>query len=204
MKSPGGPSNKGRKFPPDPPTPDELQSLIVAADTRSRTGRRARALIAVMGFAGLRCNEALALRLRDYSRETGELQVQEGKGRKRRVVALPVRAARYLDRWLDSDRADAGAGDFIFTTRNGRRMPGSAVRGVLPVLARRAGVGRRVAPHQLRHAFSRESIRRGMRINTLSRLLGHAGSGVTSKYVDSLTNQDALDEARKVWNEDDA
>ena len=50
----------------------------------------------------------------------------------------------------------------------------------LALLAARAGVRRRFAPHQLRHAHAVEMAREGVPLVVIQRQLGHANLGVTS------------------------
>ncbi len=54
--------NKGRTYPPEVLTEDEVKALIRACSNRAPTGIRNRALITVMYRAGLRLSEALALK----------------------------------------------------------------------------------------------------------------------------------------------
>jgi site-specific recombinase XerD len=63
----------------------------------------------------------------------------------------------------------------------GRPWSGAAVRSEFRRLAARAGVGRRFAPHQLRHAHALELAREGVPLNIIQRQLGHANLGATSK-----------------------
>ncbi|HZC83254.1 MAG TPA: tyrosine-type recombinase/integrase, partial [Rubrobacter sp.] len=46
--------------------------------------------------------------------------------------------------------------------------------------AAQAGVRRRFAPHQLRHAHAVEMAREGVPLNVIQRQLGHTNLGVTS------------------------
>ena len=55
------------------------------------------------------------------------------------------------------------------------------------LVAERASIERRVHVHGLRHSFAVESIRRGAKINVLSKVLGHANSGITWRYVFQLS-----------------
>jgi integrase len=50
-------------------------------------------------------------------------------------------------------------------------------------LASQAGVRRRFAPHQLRHADALELAREGVPLNIIQRQLGHANLGTTSIYL---------------------
>jgi integrase/recombinase XerD len=61
------------------------------------------------------------------------------------------------------------------------------------MLARRAGVRRRFAPHQLRHAHAVEMAREGVPINVIQRQLGHCNLGVTSVYLEGIDNAEIID-----------
>jgi site-specific recombinase XerD len=65
----------------------------------------------------------------------------------------------------------------------GRRWSGAAVRGEFRRLAAEAGVRRRFAPHQLRHAHALELAREGVPLNIIQRQLGQANLGTTSIYL---------------------
>ena len=51
---------------------------------------------------------------------------------------------------------------------------------------RRAGVRRRFAPHQLRHAHAIELAHEGGPLNVIQRQLGHRNLGVTSIYLQGI------------------
>jgi site-specific recombinase XerD len=66
---------------------------------------------------------------------------------------------------------------------SGRPWTSAGVRAQLRRLAVEAGVRRRIAPHQLRHAHAVEMAREGVPLNVIQRQLGHANLGVTSIYL---------------------
>jgi site-specific recombinase XerD len=53
--------------------------------------------------------------------------------------------------------------------------------------AARAGVRRRFAPHQLRHAYAFELLREAVPLNVIQAQLGHRNLGVTSIYLQAST-----------------
>ena len=61
------------------------------------------------------------------------------------------------------------------------------------VPAERAGVRRRFAPHQLRHAHAVEMAREGIPLNVIQRQLGHANLGITSVYLQGIDNHEIID-----------
>jgi site-specific recombinase XerD len=60
-------------------------------------------------------------------------------------------------------------------------------------LAAQAGVEKRVHPHGLRHTFAVELEAAGVPVTTISKLLGHSSVAVTARYLDHLTNAQAIE-----------
>src|ERR1700676_4269247 len=55
-----------------------------------------------------------------------------------------------------------------------------------------AGVRRRFAPHQLRHAQAVELAREGVSLNVIQRQLGHANLGTTSIYLQGIDIEEII------------
>src|SRR5207344_2547952 len=73
------PRNKGLRYPADPPTVQEIVAVMrIAGD--GLHGRRLRGLLVVLWRAGLRIDEALALREADLDCRRGSLLARHGKG----------------------------------------------------------------------------------------------------------------------------
>jgi integrase-like protein len=89
------PRNKGRRYPADPPTVEEIVAVMRAAGDR-RHGCRLRGLIVVLWRAGLRIHEALALNESDLDHRRGALLVRRGKGGRRREVGMDEWAWEHL------------------------------------------------------------------------------------------------------------
>ena len=71
-------------------------------------------------------------------------------------------------------------------------MAQTAVRAQLRRLALEAGVRRRFAPHQLRHAHAIEMAHEGVALNVIQRQLGHTDLGVTSIYLQGIDNAEII------------
>jgi site-specific recombinase XerD len=170
-------------------TPDEIRALIRACSRRTTTGRRAAALLMLGWSTGLRVSEALALRLEDIDYDRRLVQVLNGKGGKRRTVPIGDDALVVLDRWLDHRRTlGVGPRAPIFCTRRGTSMNHSAVRRMLPKLAARAGITKRVHFHALRHTMASELARTpGVNLVDVQHQLGHASLAMTQHYLDGVS-----------------
>src|SRR5947209_14490884 len=151
------PRNKGLRYPPDPPTVEEIIAVMRAAGDEP-DAVRLRGVIVVLWRAGLRVSEALALAESDLDRVRGAIQVRHGKGGRRREVGMDRWAWEQLDPWLNL-RRELPIGALLCVIHGptaGRRWEGSAARKQLHHVAAAAGVRRRFAPHQLRHAHAGE------------------------------------------------
>jgi site-specific recombinase XerD len=181
------PRNKGIRYPADPPTVEEIVA-VMRHTGEDRHGWRLRAMIVVLWRGGLRIHEALALAEHDIDPRRGSLLVRNGKGDKRREVGMDQWGWEHLRSWR-SARAELPVGPLfciIDGPTRGRPWSSVAVRSELRRLAARAGVRRRFAPHQLRHAHALELAREGVPLNIIQRQLGHANLGTTSIYLQGI------------------
>jgi site-specific recombinase XerD len=159
-----------------------------------RHGARLRALIVVLWRGGLRMQEALAPRERDLDPQRGSLVVRTGKGGRRREIGLDAWGWEQLRPWLAA-RVELPVG-LLFCVidgpTRGRPWSSAAVRSELRRLAAQAGISRRFAPHQLRHAHAVELAREGVPLNVIQRQLGHVNLGTTSIYLQGIDTEEII------------
>jgi site-specific recombinase XerD len=99
-----------------------------------------------------------------------------------------------LDPWLQL-RATLPIGSLFCVLRGptrGRPWASAGARAQLHIAARRAGVRRRFAPHQLRHAHAVEMSREGVPLLIIQRQLGHADLAITSVYLRGIDNTEIV------------
>lgn len=197
-------ANKGRTFPAEPLTENEVERLLATIHGNRPLAVRNRALIALLWRSGLRISEALSLRPSDVL--AGRINVREGKGRKQRCALYDDRAAGYLSAWLiERARLGATGRQPLFcsvgsgeTRAVGRPIDPSYVRRLLPALARKAGISKRVHPHGLRHTHASELATERLPLNAISAQLGHASIATTSLYVAKLTSSDLAEQMQAI------
>jgi integrase/recombinase XerD len=99
-----------------------------------------------------------------------------------------------LDPWLQV-RATLPVGALFCVLRGptrGRQWAPASVRSQLHFAAGRAGVRRRLAPHQLGHAHAVEMSREGVPLLVIQRQLGHADLAITSVYLRGIDNTEII------------
>jgi integrase len=140
------PRNKGRRYPPDPPTVEEIIAVMGAAGDDT-DGLRLRGVIVMLWRAGLRISEALALNETDLDPDRGAVLIRHGKGDKRREVGMDRWAWAHLDPWLEiRTTLPAGALFCVLRVRHAgslARPPGSAASSVTPPSRPVSGAGSR-------------------------------------------------------------
>jgi site-specific recombinase XerD len=75
----------------------------------------------------------------------------------------------------------------------GRPCSSAAARADLHKTAGQAGVRRRFAPHQLRHAHAVELVREGVPLIVIQRQLGHSNLGITSVYLQGIDSAEIIE-----------
>jgi site-specific recombinase XerD len=178
------PANKGQCYPAEILTADEVRALITACSNRAPTGVRNRALLVLLYRAGCRISEALRLRPKDLDRAAGTVTVLRGKGGTRRTIGLDPGAFAVVERWLDV-RTKLGISSRvpIICTLKGKPLASAYVRALMPRLARRARIEKRVHAHGLRHTHAAELALEGHPMNVIQAQLGHTSLATTSRYL---------------------
>ena len=152
----------GSRLDADLLTGAEIELLMRRCSRRAPTGVRNRALIAVLWRCGLRLGEALALAAEGLRPRRGHAGGAAGQGRQAargRGGRGHRRARRPLARAAPASAASPARR--CSARSQGGPMDQSYVRHLLPRLARKAGVERRVHAHGLRHAFAVDLVRSG-------------------------------------------
>jgi site-specific recombinase XerD len=141
--------------------------------------KKERALIELLLSTGIRVSELTHLKVQDINRTSLSVHIKHGKGDKERITYTTNVAMRYLDEYLQS-RKEEGAELFY----NGKHKPLGVcgVRYILNMIANRANVTH-VHPHRFRRTFASGLANRGMDVQMIQKLMGHADINVTMKYI---------------------
>jgi len=177
-------------------TVEETVRLLEAPDRTTPQGLRDRALLELLYASGLRVSELESLNLEQLDMETNEIRVW-GKGSKERMVLIGEPAARALDNYLTQGRP-ALLGEkktsAVLLNQYGGRLPARRIQKILDKYARKAGIGKKVHPHILRHTFATHLLDGGADLRVVQELLGHAQLATTQIYTHVSQSQ-----ARKIY-----
>ena len=177
-------------------TTDEMTRLLEAPDVSTPQGQRDRALLELLYASGLRVSELANLNLEQVNLNSREIRVW-GKGSKERMVLMGEPAARALTAYLNQGRLELlgnKRSSALFLNRYGERLTERSVQIEIQEIAEKAGIGKRVHPHMLRHTFATHLLDGGADLRVVQELLGHANLSSTQIYTHVSKSQ-----AKKVY-----
>ncbi len=168
---------------------EELERLLSAPKGGDLRSLRDKAILETLFSTGVRLSELCNLsRFVDLKR--GEISVR-GKGDKIRVVFLSNTAKDAIRDYMKR-RQDAWEPLFVSLDKKGRvmgRITPRSVERLVSFYARKAGIPKKVHPHELRHSFATDLLVNGADLRSVQALLGHANISTTQIYT-HLTNKE--------------
>jgi integrase/recombinase XerD len=154
---------------------NELGVLLVAAGLGPPPEY---ALISLLALNGLRVSEATGADIEHLGLERGHRTlIITRKGGKVVTIPLAPRTARAIDLAIGER-----AGGPVFLAADGRRLDRHGAGRIVRRTARRAGIGKVVTPHALRHAFITAALDPGVPLRDVQEAASHADPRTTMRY----------------------
>ena len=165
----------------------EVGRLMEIPDLHTLGGIRDRTLLEVLYGTALRNSETCSLTLDQVDLGTHLIRLQKGKGDKGRVVPLGEEAQAWLEIYLEKVRPKwlrNPALTAIFLDRWGHNaLSRCGLSQIVRAVGQRAGLGKAVSPHMLRHSCATHMLRGGASLRHLQELLGHSTLSSTEHYT---------------------
>ena len=158
---------------------EELETLRDACENE-----RDLAVVDLLASTGMRIGELVRLDIADVNLQERECIVT-GKGNKQRPVYFDARTKLRLMEYLGS-RSDDSSALFVSLDSVAKRVTVGGMELRLQNLGKKAGISR-VHPHKFRRTLATHAIDKGMPIEQVQKLLGHAKIDTTMHYA--MVNQ---------------
>ena len=167
-------------------TEEEVEKIISSCDTRTKIGKRNRAILLLLARLGLRAGDIVKLRLGDIDWKEATVQVA-GKGR--RAVRLPLteEVGLAIVDYLTNGRPPLDTDVVFVRLRAPLRAFAShtAISVIVARAMRRAGVACKGqgAAHILRHSAATSMLRNGATLQEIADILRHRSVETTQIYA---------------------
>jgi len=161
--------------------PEVLSQAEVKRLLESINNLKHRTALTVMYSAGLRVGEVVRLRVRDIDSDRMLIRIEQAKGKKDRYTLLSAVALQMLrDYWRQY--RPGGAWLFESADRSNHWSIRSA-QAVFKGAVAKAGIGKQISSHVLRHSFATHLLEQGVDTLTIKELLGHSQLQTTARYL---------------------
>lgn len=177
--------------------PAEVKRMIGVYGFANFLDVRNRCIITMLFDTGIRNLELCNIKCEDVK---GRTILIHGKGNKQRLVPISpllrktmLRYEMKREKYIKERYQD----EYYFLSQNGRMLTVEAIGKVVKECGRAAHVNEQIrcSPHTCRHTFAQMSLRNGIDIYTLSRILGHENISITKRYLQSMKDDTIIEMA---------
>ncbi|GAA8927306.1 tyrosine recombinase XerH [Helicobacter pylori] len=185
---------------------EELEKFLEGIDKIEMSAKvraRNRLLIKIIVFTGMRSNEALQLKIKDFTLENGCYTILiKGKGDKYRAVMLKAfHIENLLKEWLIERELYPVKNDLLFCNQKGSALTQAYLYRQVERIINFAGLRReKNGAHMLRHSFATLLYQKRHDLILVQEALGHASLNTSRIYTHF--DKQRLEEAASIWEED--
>ena len=158
------------------PSPEEVCRFLDAIDNDHY-----RMVLSIAYGCGLRLQEVTRLEVGDIDSKRMVIHVRQGKGKKDRYVMLSPILLKVLRQYWQRYQPRP----LLFPSPRDRSRPlnPTTIQKTCKRICEKAGLGKKLTPHSLRHAFATHLVENGTDLAIVQALLGHTNIQTTRIYA---------------------
>ncbi len=153
---------------------NEVRNILNACENLKH-----KAILTTIYSCGLRLSELINLKLIDIKSDDGIIFIQQSKGNKDRMVALPEKLLELLRKYYVEFKPT----NFLFEGVKGNQYSERSVQLVLKNAMQKASITSKGSVHTLRHSYATHLIKSGIDVRIVQELLGHSDIRTTMIYT---------------------
>lgn len=165
-------------------TVNQVDQLLAAPDTRTRTGKRDRAMLEVLYATGMRVSECIRL---DRDQVNLDLEFIRCVGKKgdERILPLDLKAIQALRSYiteLDHEPALKKSEQPLFLNRLNKRLTRQGIWKILKQYAEEAEISIPISPETLRQSLTAHLLQNGASFEFIDELMGRTHHSASMRY----------------------
>jgi integrase/recombinase XerD len=149
-------------------------------------------LLNVLYETGMRVTEVVSLQVEDLGPDGTTLSSPTRQG-DARAIPVPETTQHLLTQYLAAGRPQLvrdASERALFLNHRGEKLTRQGLWLIIKGYARQAGLNAEVTPHTLRHSFAVHRLSRGLKLEEIQHLLGHANISTTQIYTQMETDDE--------------
>mgnify|MGYP001623767632 CR=1 FL=1 len=175
---------------------DEVARILKSVTGETYYNIRDKLILILLFDTGIRVSELCSIKNSDIAREHILIH---GKGSKERMIYISKTMRKYMRKYEQAKTIRfqnvQDVSDYYLLDQYADKLHRSRINKILKEHCQRAGVRKEVrcSPHDCRHYFAQKQLRNGIDVYSLSQLLGHFDTQMTTKYLRGLEQEDVLE-----------
>lgn len=177
---------RGGRLPKDILSEEEVDQLLNIPDLTTKRGIRNRAIMELLYSTGLRRKECYALKIFDLDLDNGYVRINQGKGKKDRVIPLGKKACYHIKQYIEKVRNNWAKDpdcEHLFLKGINKPLDHQGINVLIKEYGRQLKLGKPVTTHSFRRAAVTHMLRGGASPLYLQRMLGHATNASMKHYI---------------------
>jgi integrase/recombinase XerD len=145
-------------------------------------------MVKLLLYTGVRNSELVNIKLEDVDLKAMRIHIHEGKGKKDRLVPVPILFRDALSQYMNSRKAEQRKNlkdsSYLFQTNRNNKYSTRWVREIIKRYATKAGIEKRIYPHLFRHHLLTFLTNEKLIDAKIQIISGHSDRQSLSKYQD--------------------
>jgi integrase/recombinase XerD len=164
----------------------EAEAVLALPDIREPMGIRDRTILETFYSTGMRRAELMNLSIYDLDVDRGTVFIQQGKGKKDRMIPIGDRAIQWIQKYLVEVRptlAITPDNGVMFLTAQGDKFTDYRLTQLVRDYVTKSDTGKKGACHLFRHTCATLMLEGGADIRFIQQQLGHTDLSTTEIYT---------------------
>ena len=179
-----------KTIPPDILTKAEITKLLDQPNLGTKTGIRNRTVLELFYSTGIRLQELCSLTIYDIDLQGKMVRINQGKGRKDRVIPMGKHVIRFLREYISKIRPSFTQKNrksrILFMNHHGKPLSKQVVYLMIRKYVTKSKKKKKITAHSLRHTFASALVKNGADVVAVQKMLGHANLKTTQGYIRRL------------------
>jgi integrase/recombinase XerD len=174
------------------PTEDEIKNYYTTVWNAKRF--QDMLIIKALIYTGVRVNELINIKLNDIDLSNCQIRVNQGKGKKDRMVPFPAGFREMLG--IHCDRSLKNNAVYLFESSWKKKYTDRGIRKILAKYSTKAGLKTNISPHKLRHFLFTWLKKQGIDDALIQPFSGHE-----SRKTLEIYSKLSISEAQEAYND---
>jgi integrase/recombinase XerD len=177
----------------------EISRLLNAPDQKTTKGIRDKAMLELLCATGIKVTELICLDVSDILLEQTAIRCRHTHDM--RIISFPLSLKKHLKKYILQMRSvfESKTEQAFFVNMHGERLTRQGFSKILRGYAEELKLEDRITANSLRFTFAHRLVQKGLTVDSIKDILGHADTSTTKAYLKTTKTQTIRKEQINVY-----